>query len=135
MIEGPYGQCDDLGSFGTVIMIATGLGIAAQIPYIRHLLEAHQNREVRAQKIALYWQMRSRDHRYWVSQWMDELMDMDKNSVSIRGLRIVGTAALIKAQILEINMFTELPSRRNDFDTVVYMESMSNKGRMVATRM
>ena len=68
MIEGPYGQCDDLGSFGTVIMIATGLGIAAQIPYIRHLLEAHQNREVRAQKIALNWQMRSRDHR---NGWMN----------------------------------------------------------------
>ena len=32
MIEGPYGQCDDLGSFGTVIVIATGLGITAQIP-------------------------------------------------------------------------------------------------------
>ena len=58
MIEGPYGQCDDLGSFGTVIMIATGLGVAAQIPHIRHLLEAHQNREVRTQKIILYWKMR-----------------------------------------------------------------------------
>ena len=57
MVEGPYGQCDDLGSFGTVIMIATGLGIAAQIPYIRHLLEAHRNREVRTQSIILYWQV------------------------------------------------------------------------------
>ena len=42
MIGGPYGQWDDFGSFGIVIMIATELGIAAQIPYIRHLLEAHQ---------------------------------------------------------------------------------------------
>ena len=64
MIEGPYGQCDGLGSFGAVMMIATGLGIAAQIPYIRHLLEAHQNREVWTQKIVLYWQMYSIDHRY-----------------------------------------------------------------------
>ena len=54
VVEGPYGQSDDLGSFGTVIMIATGLGVAAQIPCIRHLLEAHQNREVRTQNIILY---------------------------------------------------------------------------------
>ena len=152
MIEGPYGQCDDLGSFGTVIMIATGLGITAQIPYIRHLLEAHRNREVRTQKIALYWQMRSKYHCYWVLHWMDELMIMDKNFVSIRGRRIVGTAALTKAQILEINMYiTEPTSRRHDnprihedwkvvwqradFDLVVQMESMGNKGRMVVTSM
>ena len=45
---------------------------------------------------------------------MPELMNMDKNFVSIRG-RIVGTAALTKAHILEINMFiTEPPSRRHD---------------------
>ena len=85
---------------------------------------------------------------------MKELMDMDKKVVSIRGTWIVGTAALTKAQNLEINMFitcSSPPSRRNDtpgmhdalkvvwqwanFDTVVRQESMKNKGRMIVTRM
>ena len=48
MIGGPYGQCGDLG---TVITIATGLGIVVQIPHIRHLLEAHQNRGVWTQRL------------------------------------------------------------------------------------
>ena len=64
MIEGLYGQCDDLGSFGTVIIIATGLGIAAQIPYIRHLLEAYLSRGVRTQKIILL----ANAERTWVNQ-------------------------------------------------------------------
>ena len=55
--------------------------------------------------------------RYWVSQCMKGLMDMDKKFARIRCPWIVGTAALTKAQVLEINMFNTCsgpPSRRND---------------------
>ena len=79
-------------------MIATGPGITAQIPYIRHLLEAHQNREIRTQHyfvLAYAERMQvnqtisvisldtdRKDHRHWVSQRMTELLKMDKKIVT-----------------------------------------------------
>ncbi|KAF8533983.1 hypothetical protein BDD12DRAFT_459059 [Trichophaea hybrida] len=81
MIEGPYGQFKDLGSYGTVLMIATGLGIVGHLSYIKYLLEAHRNRQIRTQRICLYWQMSKGEHRHWVSRWMSELMKSDARHV------------------------------------------------------
>lgn len=58
IIEGPYGLYEDLRAYGTVLMIATGLGVASQLPYIKHILDGHMNREARTQKISLFWQIR-----------------------------------------------------------------------------
>lgn len=58
IVEGPYGLSDlKLGSYGTVLMVATGLGIASQLPYIKHLLDAHHSRSVTTQKIKLFWEV------------------------------------------------------------------------------
>ncbi|KAF2182632.1 hypothetical protein K469DRAFT_669639 [Zopfia rhizophila CBS 207.26] len=77
IVEGPFGGELRLESYGTVILFATGIGIAAQLPYIRHLLEGHQHREVTAQRIVLFWEIESEVHRYWVGDIMDDLLSMD----------------------------------------------------------
>lgn len=59
IIEGPFGGELSLESYGTVILFATGIGIAAQLSYIRNLLEGHQHRKVTAQRIALFWEIES----------------------------------------------------------------------------
>ncbi|KAJ5946400.1 hypothetical protein N7454_003239 [Penicillium verhagenii] len=38
-------------------MVATGLGIASQLPYIKELLDGHEKAEVRTQRISLVWQL------------------------------------------------------------------------------
>ncbi|CAK7237495.1 hypothetical protein SBRCBS47491_009996, partial [Sporothrix bragantina] len=56
-VEGPYGKQLHLDDYGTVLLMATGIGIAAQLPYVSQLLEGYHNCEVRTKKIALYWQV------------------------------------------------------------------------------
>ena len=60
-IDGPYGPDRDLGTpisdYGHIFMVATGIGIGAQIPYIKQLLEGYRRGVVRTQKIVLIWQM------------------------------------------------------------------------------
>jgi predicted ferric reductase len=57
IIEGPYGGKLSLGSYGTVLLFATGVGIASQLPFIKQLMEGHHNRVVKTRKIALYWEI------------------------------------------------------------------------------
>ncbi|PWW77219.1 hypothetical protein C7212DRAFT_343044 [Tuber magnatum] len=59
MVEGPFGTERDLGSYGTVLMFASGVGKAAQIPYIRRLLEGRSMSKARTQSIVIYWKLDS----------------------------------------------------------------------------
>lgn len=59
LIEGPYGKELKLESYRTVILFATGIGVAGQIPYVTQILEAYQNGEAETQRIALFWEIDS----------------------------------------------------------------------------
>ena len=56
-IEGPYGKELDFSSYGTVVLIATGVGIAHQTAYARRLLEEHHKWNTKTQRVALFWEM------------------------------------------------------------------------------
>jgi predicted ferric reductase len=56
-IDGPFGLQHNLGVFGTVIMFATGIGIAGHMPYIKELVSGYNNCEVRTRRIVLIWQL------------------------------------------------------------------------------
>ena len=57
IIEGPYGDGPDLGRFGTVLLFASGNGIAAQLPFVEQLMEGYQNRCIKTKRISLYWEL------------------------------------------------------------------------------
>jgi NAD(P)H-flavin reductase len=46
-----------LSEYGHIFMIATGIGIAAQIPYIKELLDGQRKGVVKTQKITLIWEL------------------------------------------------------------------------------
>lgn len=64
-IDGPYGPSSvglwgfsgQVGDYGHVFMVATGIGIAAQLPYIKELLDGRRQGQVRTQRITLVWQL------------------------------------------------------------------------------
>jgi len=56
-IDGPYGVRHDFGEYGTVVMFATGIGIAGHIPYIKDLISGYNNRTVKTQRIHVAWQI------------------------------------------------------------------------------
>lgn len=58
-IEGPYGQEVLLGEYGTVLLFATGIGIAGLLPFVKEFLQGFHNLEVKARRIALYWEVDS----------------------------------------------------------------------------
>lgn len=59
IVEGPYGEELELGSYGTVLLFATGIGIAAQVAYARRFLEKNLKRDSKVQRIALFWEVES----------------------------------------------------------------------------
>ncbi|RAO71498.1 uncharacterized protein BHQ10_007510 [Talaromyces amestolkiae] len=80
-IDGPYGPDRDLGTpisdYGHIFMVATGIGIGAQIPYIKQLLEGYRRGVVRTQKIVLIWQMDLEADYDDVQDWLQELVSED----------------------------------------------------------
>jgi predicted ferric reductase len=68
-IDGPYGIQHKFGEYGTVIMFATGIGIAGHIPYIKDLISGYNNCEVRTRRIILVWQINkeSKSKHYFLS--------------------------------------------------------------------
>jgi hypothetical protein len=59
IIEGPYGNGQDLELFDTVLLFASGIRIAAQLPYVRQLLQQHYAWFAKTRRIALFWEMES----------------------------------------------------------------------------
>ena len=62
-IEGPYGQDVELAVYETVLLFATGTGIAGVLPFIRQLLAGYHNRDAKVRKLVLFWEIKS-DRRF-----------------------------------------------------------------------
>ena len=57
LFSGPHGTAVSMGNFGTVLMFATDIGIAAQLPYLRSLIDNYNQCRIRARRILLVWQL------------------------------------------------------------------------------
>ncbi|PWW72871.1 hypothetical protein C7212DRAFT_347343 [Tuber magnatum] len=55
LVERPFGIEHDLGSYGTVLMLTSGVGIAAQVQFIRRLLEGRGMSMAWTPCIVIYW--------------------------------------------------------------------------------
>jgi predicted ferric reductase len=80
-IDGPYGQEREIGDYGSVVMFATGMGIAAHMPYLKELIHGRQECKVRTGRISLIWQLDRESDQDWVQKWMDELLQADSSYV------------------------------------------------------
>lgn len=57
VVGGPYGQTIPAGKYATVVMVADGIGIAAQLPYLQKLIHGYHARQVFTRRIHLIWQV------------------------------------------------------------------------------
>ncbi|KKY22692.1 putative ferric-chelate reductase [Phaeomoniella chlamydospora] len=90
LVEGPYGRELDLESYGTVLLFATGIGIAGQLPYVTQLLEGYHDCKVKTRRIALFWELDSELHAAWVADMMKELLRRDTKRILDIRLFILG---------------------------------------------
>lgn len=55
IVDGPYGNPISLDDYDKVLFVASGIGIAAHLLAIRHLVEAHNDRRSRVRRVTLLW--------------------------------------------------------------------------------
>ncbi|KAF4331641.1 cell surface metalloreductase [Fusarium beomiforme] len=55
LVDGPHGVSINVGKYQVVLMVVSGCGIAAQLPYLHQLLYDYNRRRVRARRIRLIW--------------------------------------------------------------------------------
>ena len=67
-IDGPYGGGQDLGEYGSILMFASGIGIAAQVPYIKELLRSIHESKVKTRSILLIWQLEKESKLHFASE-------------------------------------------------------------------
>jgi len=83
-VEGPYGVCQPLDSYGTVVLFAGGVGITHQVPYIKELIQGYAQGKVATRKITLVWTIPSPEHLEWIRPWMTSILSMDKRRDILR---------------------------------------------------
>lgn len=54
LFSGPHGKSTPVGNYETVLMLASGFGIAAQLPYLKQLMHGH---EASPRRVHLVWQV------------------------------------------------------------------------------
>lgn len=69
LLEGPYNQ-QTLHSYGTVILIAAGIGITHIIPHVHDLVRGYSNGSVAARRVLLIWSVRTLEELDLIRDWM-----------------------------------------------------------------
>jgi len=96
IIEGPYGKELDFTEYETVLLFATGVGIAGQLSYLKRLMEMRNRSDTSTKRISLHWEMDNRGEKYqynmsttansqlehedWVRKKVQNLLDTDMDS-------------------------------------------------------
>ena len=57
--SGPHGSPESIGNYGSVLMIATGFGIASQTSILQELVRGHAKCQVKTRRLHLVWQLES----------------------------------------------------------------------------
>ena len=77
LIEGPYGLSRSLDSYGTVLLIAGGMGITHHLGYIRHLIQGYNDKIVATRRVTLIWVVRTEADKECIGEWMNEILLME----------------------------------------------------------
>jgi NAD(P)H-flavin reductase len=117
-VEGPLGYAQDFSEYAHVLLIAEDIGVAAQLPVVKDLVERQLTSGVRTRKVTLAWQVEREsklilqskrrltcaDHRNWIARQMNELLEKDKcYKVSVARSRC--RSSLMECQMLDIQLY------------------------------
>ncbi|KAF7166678.1 hypothetical protein CNMCM6106_002394 [Aspergillus hiratsukae] len=89
LIDGPYGPSlggkfgisQDLGDYGHILMVTSGIGIAAQLPYAKEILQRRRGAEVRTQRISLVWRLDRAGDWESAREWLQQLVVQDNGYI------------------------------------------------------
>ncbi|GAB1211766.1 hypothetical protein ATERTT37_000890 [Aspergillus terreus] len=127
--EGPYGSIHSMDSYGTVLLVAGGVGITHQVPFVRHLVQGHADGTVAARRVTLVWIIQSPEHLEWIRPWMTSILAMERRREVLRIMLFITrprNTKEIQSPSATVQMF---PGRPN-IDTLVGMEVENQVGAM-----
>ncbi|OQE18874.1 hypothetical protein PENFLA_c020G01723 [Penicillium flavigenum] len=74
LAEGPFGGIHSLGSYGTLLLIAGGIGITHPVSYLNEVIATFTEQKTATRKVHLVWIVRSLDHLTWIQTFMAEIL-------------------------------------------------------------
>uniref|UniRef100_A0A093XY46 Respiratory burst oxidase like protein D n=1 Tax=Talaromyces marneffei PM1 TaxID=1077442 RepID=A0A093XY46_TALMA len=83
VIEGPYGLPVDFIEYDRILMVATGIGIAAQMSYLKELVGMKDEKKSK-RTLYVVWEVDKESNVDWVNQWMNQLLLMDKEKCMLK---------------------------------------------------
>lgn len=57
LFSGPHGMSAPVGEYESVLMIVTGFGMTALLPYLSQLIHGYQNRKIYTRRVRVIWQV------------------------------------------------------------------------------
>ncbi|KAH7031024.1 uncharacterized protein B0I36DRAFT_288807 [Microdochium trichocladiopsis] len=138
LVDGPYGTTISLGQYGTVLLFATDVGIAGQLTYVRELLRLYQQCMAKSRRIALYWELEAEEHRFWVKEWMNEMLALDTDYILdirlfIRGDYLSQQTSQGTVQQLGSHNRITLTYTSMDPESIIQTELSTRKGRTLVS--
>lgn len=100
IFEGPYQGNHSLDSYGTLLLFAGSSGISHQMPFLKHLICAHEAGTVATRRITLVWIIRDIETLEWVRPWMTEIL-----------------ALRSRKEVLKIKMFVTRPNNPREISS------------------
>lgn len=58
MFSGPHGSTESFGDYGSVLLVASGFGVAAVLPHVQQLIRGYNRCETRTRRVHLVWLLR-----------------------------------------------------------------------------
>ncbi|KAH6668517.1 cell surface metalloreductase [Halenospora varia] len=77
LFSGPHGVSIPVVEYETVLMVATGFGIAALLPYLRELIHGYNTCKTRTRRVHLVWQLQSLDIGVAAESLLNNALDDD----------------------------------------------------------
>ncbi|RAL14320.1 ferric reductase family protein [Aspergillus homomorphus CBS 101889] len=74
LAEGPFGSLHSLASYGTVLLVAGGIGITHPMSYLHEFVNGITSQTQAVRRVTLVWVIRSLDHLTWIQPWMTSLL-------------------------------------------------------------
>jgi predicted ferric reductase len=83
LVEGPYNQ-QTLHSYGTVILVAAGIGITHIVPHVHDLVRGYGQGTVAARRVTLIWSVRTLEELALIRDWMNIILALPRRQEVLR---------------------------------------------------
>lgn len=80
-VDGPYGRKPSIDKFDKVLFMSSGIGIAAHLLLMRHLVRAHNSQTARVRRLTMVWVLHSQNQIDWALYYFQEISKLDLREI------------------------------------------------------